>query len=241
MTATASDRRPPAYQRIRNELRRRILDGELKPGDAVGSERDLAQRFGVSLMTARHALEELEHDGLVVRRSRVGTFVAPPRIQFNKLLSFTELMASRGFAAHSRLVSARCILDEMEISARLGLPGRSRLVRIERLRLANNRPLGLETCYLPAEPFVGLLGAGLERRSLFATLEQEYGIAIAYADEEVDATRADPRSAELLDLPPGAPLLRIRQVLFSSAATPVAYTVARYRSEQHSLLIRRFR
>ena len=92
----------PTYKRIQNVIRRRIEGGQLKPGDMVASERELARAHKVSLMTARHALADLAREGMVERRHGSGTFVAPPKIHFNKLMSYTEQMASRGLAVRSR-------------------------------------------------------------------------------------------------------------------------------------------
>jgi GntR family transcriptional regulator len=94
---------------------------------------------------------------------------------------------------------------------------------------------------LPAAEFAELVHAPLGRGSLFATLEHDYGIELAYADEEVDATVAEGRVAQLLNLRAGAPLLRIRQVIYSSKTQPLIYVVGVYRSERHSLFIRRLR
>src|SRR5579884_408858 len=112
----------PAYQRIQNAIRQRIESGQLNPGDVVASERELARIHKVSLMTARHALAGLEREGIVERRRGAGTFVAPPRIHFNKLMSYTEQMASRGLAACSKVIGSRVIEQEDEIAARLMLP-----------------------------------------------------------------------------------------------------------------------
>jgi GntR family transcriptional regulator len=191
--------------------------------------------------TARHALAVLEREGVVERRRGSGTFVAPPRIHFNKLMSYTEHMASRGLAPRSKVILAKKTEGEPEIAARLGLPSTSRMIKIERVRHTADEPFALETCYLPADEFPGLLRAPLERNSLFVTLEHDYAVELAYADEEVDATAADARIAELLAVPRGAPLLRMRQVIFSVKSKPVIYVVGLYRSERHSLFIRRFR
>src|SRR2546422_3363992 len=112
----------PAYQRIQSVILKRIEAGHLKPGDAVDSERELAKIHRVSLMTARHALTELEREGAVVRRRGAGTFVAPPKIHFNKLMSFTEQMAGRSLAVSSKLLSLSVTDSEQEIAARLSLP-----------------------------------------------------------------------------------------------------------------------
>jgi GntR family transcriptional regulator len=136
---------------------------------------------------------------------------------------------------------AKVIEDEQEVAARLGLPGASRVLKIQRLRLTGEEPFALETCYLPAAEFPDLASASLVRNSLFAILQHDYGVELAYADEEVDATAADADIAELLGVPRGAPVLRIRQVIYSTTGKATIYGVGFYRSERHTLFIRRFR
>jgi GntR family transcriptional regulator len=192
-------------------------------------------------MTARHALADLAREGLVDRKHGAGTFVAAPKIQFNKLMSYTDQMASRGLSARSKVVRLSSGEHHPEIAARLLLPSNSPLTVIQRIRQGGDEPFALETYYLPADKFVGLARPALERGSLFATLEGEYGVALAYSDEEVDATDADQGVADLLSIPRGAPMLRIRQVIYSTAGIPALYVVGLYRSGKHTLLIRRFR
>jgi GntR family transcriptional regulator len=231
----------PVYKRIQNAIRKRIDASELKPGDPVASERELAKTHKVSLMTARHALAGLENEGVVERRRGAGTFVASPKIHFNKLMSYTEHMSSRGLSARSRVLLAEIIEDEAEVAARLGLPATSALVKIERLRETGDDPFALETCYLPAKEFSMLVNAPLGRTSLFGTLQHDYGVELAYADEEVDATAAESSVADLLGVPRGASVLRIRQVIYSTKGKATIYGVGFYRSERHTLFIRRFR
>jgi GntR family transcriptional regulator len=192
-------------------------------------------------MTARHALSELENEGLVQRRRGAGTFVAPPKIHFNKLMSYTEQMGSRNVAARSRILHFGPTEGETEVEAKLALPANTRLLKIERLRLGAEDPFAIETCYLPAALVPGLTSPKLERGSLFALLQQEYAIQFSYADEEIDAAAADARSAQLLHVERGLPLLRMRQVLYSIKARPVAYVMGLYPSDRHKLLVRRYR
>jgi GntR family transcriptional regulator len=231
----------PAYQRIQSAIRERIEVGRLRPGDAVASERDLAKTHRVSLMTARHALASLEREGVVVRRRGVGTFVAAPKIHFNKLMSYTEQMASRSLTAGSKVLFAKVIGNEPEAAARLSLPQTGSLLKLERLRHAADEPFALETCYLDAGEFSGLLDASIERESLFGILERDYNVELSYANEEIDATAADPRIAELLAVPRRDPVLRIRQVIYSTKGKAIMYVLGFYRSDRHNLVIRRFR
>ena len=238
---TANQNGQHAYRRIQNVIRKRIELGKLRPGDVVESERELAKIHKVSLMTARHALTDLAREGIVERRHGAGTFVAPPKIHFNKLMSYTEQMASRGLSARSRIVRLSSTENDPEIAARLALPSASLLAVVQRVRLAGDEPFAFETCYLSADEFPGLASPNLERGSLFATLERDYGVTLAYADEEIDATDADQRVSDLLSIPRGTPMLRIRQLIFSSKGTPTIYVVGLYRSGRHTLVIRRFR
>jgi GntR family transcriptional regulator len=231
----------PAYKRIQAAILKRLELGLLKPGDLVNSERELAKIHKVSLMTARHALAGLEREGMVVRRRGSGTFVAPPKIHFNKLMSYTEQMSSRSLPVSSKLISLGMIDTEQEIAARLNLPAASRLIRLERLRLGGDEPFAIEICYLSADDFAGLTESALDRVSLFSILEHDYGLEIAHADEEVDATIADPHTARLLGIPQSSPVLRIRQVIYSTKGKAALYVLGLYRSDRHTLLIRRFR
>jgi GntR family transcriptional regulator len=231
----------PAYRQIQLAIENRIRSGELLPGDPIESERALAKANGVSLMTARHSLKELEIAGLVTRRRAVGTFVAPPKIHFNKLVSFSEQLAVQGLAAQSKVLHITKTQNENAILASLGLPCNSMLIRLERLRLDGSHPFAVEVVYLSENMFPGILDEPLGRRSLFNLIETKYQMKIAYADEEADATAADPKTAMLLGVSNGTPLLRIRQVLYADHAQPIVHSLGLYRSDRHSLVVRRFR
>src|ERR1700684_813049 len=134
----------PAYKKIQATIMKRIESGHLKPGDAVESERELAKIHKVSLMTARHALTALEREGIVQRRRGAGTFVAPPKVHFNKLTSFTEQMAGRSLVAWSKFLSVGVVGNEQEVAPRLAVAANTRLLKLERLRLAADEPFAVE-------------------------------------------------------------------------------------------------
>src|ERR1700680_138495 len=122
----------PVYKKIQNGIRKRIESSELRPGDLVASERELARTHKVSLMTARHALAGLEREGVVERRRGAGTFVAAPKIHFNKLMSYSEHMSSRGLTPRSRVLVSKIIEPEPEVAARLGVTANRALGEGER-------------------------------------------------------------------------------------------------------------
>ena len=230
----------PAYRRIQATLREEIAAGIWRVGALVPSERELARRHAVSLMTARHAVTELEREGLVERRRGAGTFVAAPRIQFNKLQGLGELIRALGLAPSSKIVSFLPAYDAA-VAARLSRPATVPLLRLERLHCADGEPFALVVIYVVAADFAQFPAAQLERESLLVLLERRYGVVAASADEEVEATGADLHAAQLLRTPGGTPLLRIRQVMRNARKEPFLYAEGLYRGDRHSLLIRRFR
>jgi GntR family transcriptional regulator len=142
---------------------------------------------------------------------------------------------------NSRVVTRGIVTREPEIAARLGLAPTARLGKVERVRLAGNEPVALETCYWSADEYPNLVDAPLERISLFGAMEQDFGVELAYSDEEIDATDANLRMADLLAITRGSPLLRIRQLIFSTKSRATVYAVGFYRSGRHTLRVRRFR
>jgi GntR family transcriptional regulator len=231
----------PAYKKIQAAILKRIESGTLRVGDPVESERELAKIHGVSLMTARHALVSLEREGMVERKRGAGTFVAPPKIHFNKLMSYTEQMSGRGLSVSSKVLSFSVTNGADDLAARLGLPAGSKLIKLERLRLGGKEPFALETCYFSADEFQGLTQASVVRGSLFSILKYDYGLEISHADEEVDATIANPHTARLLGIPQDQPVLRMRQVIYSTTGKASIYVLGLYRSDRHTLFIRRYR
>jgi GntR family transcriptional regulator len=231
----------PAYRRIQDSIRKRIESGELRVGDLVPPERELSRLHKVSLMTARHAVASLKQEGLVERRQGVGTFVSKPKILINELLSTTEQLAARGQSAKAKILSARTVDGEHEIVTRLALPLESSLLKLERLRHADGEPFSLEICYLSKARFPDLLKASFARESLFKILEGKYNETLGHADEEIDAALPDARTADLLGIAKHQPVLRIRQIIYSTSGMPLIFVLGFYRSDRYSVAVRRLR
>jgi GntR family transcriptional regulator len=216
----------PAYQVIERELRKLIAKAQ--PGDSLPSDAELCERFGVSRMTARQAVQRLAADGLLYRVSGRGTFVAqtPVHRRINTLMSFTEEMRRRGLKASSRVLDSgvRTGLDEEVLALRL--PPRSPVVAIRRLRLADDVPMAVEHVRLPAV-CAGVLNADLEHNSLFVALEG-IGRVPTRALGTLTAAPADADDAAALEVPEGTPLLVEQRTIHDQSDLPVEFTQSRY-------------
>lgn len=206
----------PKYQAIHATLRRRILDGELVAGERLPAQQDLADSFGVTLMTLRQAMAALEADGLVRAERGRGTFVAdrPIDIRVGNLSSFAQQMRSVGVEVLTEVLDSKTIDadDHAEAAAALECPGQ--LCAITRRRSVGGQPFSLQRSYLkleiaPADPLNDLV-----EDSLYDTIEKTTGSLVAEARETITAVALEGADAVSLAVEPSHPaLLSIRTSL----------------------------
>jgi GntR family transcriptional regulator len=210
---TAEDRQPK-YLRIHAELRDRITSGQWPAGTSLPAQRDLAAEFGVSIMTLRQALQLLADDGLIAARHGSGTYVAA-RYEYDlgHLRSFAADLAAQSAEIRTRLLSAGTITPADEVSARLGGPGQ--VLRLRRLRLADGRPLIMQTSYLPLPLADGLDPADLAQRGLYTVLA-EHGLAVTRAAETIAPCVLGTLEAGYLERPARSPALLSHRVSFTA-------------------------
>jgi GntR family transcriptional regulator len=221
----------PKYRVLRDALLGLIR--ELPPGSAVPTERELCERFGVSRGTVRQALDRLAAEQRIHRHQGKGTFVAKAKIdQVLELTSHTEFFKAQGMEPASRLIGVTRTLAESDVAAMIGLQEGDEVLQIERVRLADDEPLGVELLYLDAKRFDGIVAVLGESQSVYQLLRSGFGVELAWAEETIEAIVAREREADLLGIPAGAPvLLRCRQS-FDSNGLPVEFVRSVYRADR---------
>jgi GntR family transcriptional regulator len=213
----------PLHHQVYQDLNAALDAGEWRPGDRLPTERELAQRYGCSLITVRHALGELVRESRIERTRGRGTFVLQPRIDRDiaGTMSFAEEMQRRGLDAATRLVTARIEPAGEAVASSLEITADAPVVYLERVRLGGGEPLILEQARLPAERFAGLLAFDLEQRSLYDILAERYATRIVRARETVEPVMLRAREARLLDLPAKSLALQITGIAFEADGSPV--------------------
>jgi GntR family transcriptional regulator len=229
----------PIFEQIKDRLEGAIAAGALVANGRIPSERELSSRYGVSRMTIRQAIGALVRTGTLYARSGKGTFVAERKIEqpLQRLSSFTEDMRARGLRPSSRLLGAERVSAQLEVAHALGLPPGSQLIRITRLRLANDEPLALEASHLPEVLCPNILDHDLANRSLYEILLHEYGIALGSARQAIEASAATRNERDLLAIPAGVPVLRIRRLTFDAAGAAVEFVMSAYRGDRYQLQV----
>lgn len=225
----------PLYTQVKQVIREMVEAGQLGPGDRVPGERELAERFGVSRMTARQALNELELEGVVVRAQGKGTFVAPPKIgqALVALTSFTEDMMLRGMVPGARYVKVDVAAATPDIAELLALTLPRQVWRIERLRTADDEPMALEISHVPHRLCPDLDAHLAREGSLYRVFERVYGFSLARATQTIEAALASQEEAKALGIRPRMPVLLCRRLTYRDDGVPIEYVKSVYRADRY--------
>lgn len=220
----------PLYFQLAEHLREQIELGQLKPGDQLPSERELGEQSNISRMTARQAIMYLVRQGRLTVRPGIGTFVAEPKLTHDTLhlLGFTEEMLRNGQAPESEVLEQSLVAPPPGVAARLKLQPDEAAVKIVRLRLSQGTPLLLETVFLPERLAPGLQHQDLSQASLYALLEQQFGLPLDHAQQTLEVTSANDDEAQLFGILPGTTLLLLEGVTYTADEQPVESFKALY-------------
>ncbi len=203
--------RPAKHQVVRERILAEVVS-KMSPSQPLQTERELAERFGVSRMTVRQALNSLRDDGVISSVRGVGTFVSKPRLsKAPALTSFSEDLASRGYTPSTTVISTSLDEASTDVAIDLGIPMGAKVYRIERVRLADGVPLCYEEVFLHAERFPGLLDHDLAR-SLYQTMEESYGVSLRRGTQTVRAVNLSRYHADLLETDEGAAALLMKRI-----------------------------
>lgn len=230
---------------VAENLRRRILtdigSGALPPGARLGSERELAEHYGVSRGTLRHVLAALEEAGLVRRAAGRGggTFISHAKVDHDltNVVGVPAYLARQGYAAGTRVVATRMAAADPPTCRALALTEGDLVVDIRRLRLADGTPFSLDHARFPADRFPGLLEMPLGG-SIYELLESKFDISIGDAEEIIEVVHATDEEAALLSVPVGSPLVSVTRSTYDSNGQPFEFSNDLFRSDRVQITLR---
>jgi GntR family transcriptional regulator len=231
----------PLHHQVYLDLVSALDSNEWRSGDRLPPERELARRYGCSLITVRRALSELAREQRIERTRGRGTFVLHPRLDLNfgGNRGFADEMLTRGLDPATRLIAARPESAGEAVAAALDLELGSPTLYLERLRLAGGEPLLLEQVHLPAERFPGLLASDLEHNSLYDLLVERYGTRIVRAREALEPVLLRTREAGLLDQAPGKPALLVEGIAYDADGRPIEFARSYVRGDRTRYYVER--
>lgn len=225
------------YKIVKDYLLEQINSGSIGKHKTIESENNLSEKFGLSRMTVRKAIDELVDEGRLYRIKGSGTYVGESK--FSKsgegFTSFTEDMLQRGMKPSSKLLSFELVEVDAKVAARLYMEEDGLAYCIKRVRMADDQPMSLEVTYVP-KAIVGKMKPQDVDGSLFAYFEQELNMDISHSIQETEACLSTETECDLLHIPVGTPLLQITSNSFLSNGQPFEYVESLYRADRYKFV-----
>ncbi|MGI6756095.1 MAG: GntR family transcriptional regulator [Atopobiaceae bacterium] len=232
----------PKYYALKMQLLEQINLHEYREGDAFPSDRELIERYGLSRITVRRAVDELVKEGYLYRVQGKGTFVKGNNLVQNlvSITSCTQDVVRCGMTPGRKVISAKIINADDRLAGFLQLDLGEKVFRLERVLRADDQPLNHTITYLPYKLFPGLEEHDFSQESLYATLRERYDTTILSATRTVEAAPARDKTADYLEVSPGTPLLLFAAVTMGEIEgkrLPIEYFDCWYRCDKFKFYI----
>ena len=230
------DRPEPLWHQTERALRALIADGTWPDGAQLPNEAKLSEMLGVSRITMRHALRNMEEWGVLRREQGRGTFVRSSTVIAGARgpTSLTQELADRGLSVGSRILELAEIPADNAIASALEIRDGALVVKLRRLRFGGGQPIGIQTAYLPAKRATGLTSMSEALGSLYATLRDRFGLVPLSALEVYRVGAVSAMDAELLEVAAGSPAFIVHRTT-SDARGPYEFTVSTMRGDRYEI------
>lgn len=217
-----------------------IKNGRFLPGDRLPSVAQLARELGVGQSSVREALRHQQALGLVEMQQGKGTFVArrSPIQLGSHVTSFSESIRTRGMKPGALILRQEVLQPDTEVRTALALNDDQFVNLLQRLRLADDEPLALESSYTPHHLFPHLLTSGWSLDgSLYELLAAQYETVPAYAHQTVSATLITKNQSHLLGVEVGHPALEMHTIAYRADGAPMEYGRSIYRADRYQYTV----
>lgn len=238
----------PLYEQLKNVLQKKIVSGELKPEEQIPSERELVDKYNVSRITVRQAINLAEHEGLVRRVHGVGTFVAKPKIQqeLSSVNTFQSTLLQQGLIASTKLHKAQTVASDFQLSRLLNISVMERVVNLQLIGYGDNSPVVYYNSYFSSsvgEKMKQAAENALKNGQTFSTLDlYRMDPALNYypthVEQTFEATAADEELSFILEVEEGFPLFRVTSIVYQDQL-PLEYKETYYRGDKYKFFITR--
>ena len=225
----------PLYYQLKTILLEYIREQHSDIEEPIPTEVEISEYFGISRPTVRQAINELVVEGYLYRIKAKGTFLAKPKITQDFLLildSFNNEMRKKGLVPSTKILQREIVECDEKTADILKLEPGSDVIKLTRLRSANNEPIVFVITYVPYKVCPPLMDYDLQNESLYEIIQKESGKLIANATRSLECIIAGEFEAKLLNIEKGAPVQYFESVVFLEDGTPVEYSLAKYRSDR---------
>lgn len=216
----------PLYFQLKNYYLDKIENGIYKPGSMIPSETEIQKQFGVSRITVRRALMELENEGYLEKKPGIGTFITERKKNdkvtqaLDNISTWTETMQEKGITPGTSRSEITEVSPPPDVALFLKIDFSDKVIRIKRWRTGDGKPFCIMTNYILSSMVPGIVEDGLDQESLYKVYEEKYGIKFGIAREIVEARGANLEESEYLKVAEGSPVLLVTRISYDTDGNP---------------------
>ncbi len=223
----------PLYYQVAEIIRQRIVQNVYQIGQTIPTEILIQEEFGISRETARKAVSVLITEGLVEKIRGKGTYVTAPKIvhRIGSVYGSFEEIIAQGMIPSTKFLKIIEFPPPKSMRSEMQLNDSVEVVKVKRLRYANDNPAAILTSYLPVDLVPGLAQVNFSNESLYQTLEKNYHLTLSEADEIIEADSVDEKEARLLKIKKNSPVLVVKRITYLENMRVIEKLIAMYRSD----------
>lgn len=221
----------PLHAQVEALLRELIKEEEYQNGKILPSEVEISKQLAISRSTVRQAIKKLVFEGLLVRKKRAGTKVAPIAVssKSNNWLSFSQEMKVRGIPIKNFELHITWVNPPEPVANFFEINKDRQVLKMERVRGRPEERFVYFASYF--HPRIGLTGEEDFKRPLYEMLENEHSVIATLSKEEITAKLADSFMAEKLGVEVGDPILFRKRFVFDQGERPIEYNIGYYKAD----------
>lgn len=223
--------RAPKYVHVKEDIRRKILSKEWVDGCRIPVEAEFCEMYGVSRITVRKALEELQAEGYLEKIQGKGTYVCNPMVEqrLSKFYSFNEELRQRGMKEQAEVIELSTINADEEMSRHLQIDPGAPVLRVFRIRSTEHGPYAVENSYIPRNLVGDITKEMINENGLYKTLES-FGVLVNAAQETFKAINVNKEQSKLLNVRIDAAAIALTRTAYSGS-TVVEYCISIVRGD----------
>jgi len=227
----------PMYIQIAETLKQEIQDNTINPGESIGSQRELKERFGVSQITIRQAINILKEEGFVIIKQGKGTFAKPLKVAQSlvSLQSLSEVICESGYKPDVKILKMEIIPVPKKLQT--FFKDASECLYLERIHVVKSKPIAFARIYLPSFIKDQFTMQDFEKNTIYDLYEKRLNIELGEALQLIEACKADAFLANRLQVVLGYPLLKAERTVMSTDGNPIEHIVFYYPYEEYAFKI----
>lgn len=229
----------PMYYQLKNIILKAIKENQLQSGDAIPTEIELSEMFDISRTTIRQAIMELVMEGYLYREKSKGTFVAKPKVvqeTFTKIRASHELVKSQNMVPTTKILDMSKTKADAEVAEMLRIPLDSTVVKMTRLRYANDEPILFSETYVPKICF-DILNYDMEKTGLYEFLDKNEETKAVRSTRALEAIVAGKTLSDLMQINKGDPIQLTKSISYNKDDVAVEFTITKFRGDRNVFVV----